>query len=114
MAGHTPTSATALSSAPCARSAAAAVSCLESSLLRVRARVRVRVRVRVRPNPNANANPNPNPNQGCAATVAGSFAAHQLQCESAPRHGSRWGPQDLDVFVQSAAAYEEAIQCVKV
>ena len=52
--------------------------------------------------------------ESCAATVAGSFAAHQLQCVTAPRHGSRWGPQDLDVFVQSSAAYEEAIQCVKV
>ena len=47
----------------------------------------------------------------CAATVAGSFAAHQLQCMTAPRRGSMWGPQDLDVFLQSSAAYEEAIQC---
>ena len=51
--------------------------------------------------------------ESCAATVAGSFAAHQLQCVTAPRHGSRWGPQDLDVFLQSSAAYEGAIQCVK-
>ena len=63
----------------------------------------------------------------CAATVAGSFALHRLQCQVRPQHvdksafspwvegiaGVGWQPEDMDVFVQSDAAYKEAINCVK-
>ena len=49
----------------------------------------------------------------CAATVAGSFALHRLLAVQQPRHALAWKPDDMDVFVQSHAAYEEALVCIR-